>query len=476
MEDYRELYERVTLDLGEEGEDMPINRRMEVCRERGFDGVFGALYFQYGRYLLISSSRPGSLPANLQGIWNEEMLPPWDSKFTININTEMNYWPPESCGLPECHQPLFDHLLRMWENGKKTAERMYGCRGFVAHHNKDLWGDCAPQDIYIPASYWVMGGAWLCTHIRTHYLYTQDVDFLRRMYPVLKDAVLFFHDYLTEEDGGLLTNPSVSPENTYIMPDGVQGQICMGAAMDMQILRDLLDGYLEISEILGVRDEAVERSREILQKLPEIKIGKHGQIMEWQEDYEEAEPGHRHISQLYALYPSCQISVDRTPALAEAAKATLKRRLHYGGGHTGWSCAWIVGVYARLREGEEAASTLDKLWSQSTFPNLMDTHPLLNGYAFQIDGNLGATAAITEMLVQSDESGIRLLPALPKRWSEGKVSGLVLCGGAKLAMAWKQGRLTSCRIRSERAAELTVACGEETRQVSLRPGQEAEVW
>ncbi len=476
VEDYRELYERVTLDLGEEGEDMPINRRMEVCRERGFDGVFGALYFQYGRYLLISSSRPGSLPANLQGIWNEEMLPPWDSKFTININTEMNYWPAESCGLPECHQPLFDHLLRMWENGKKTAERMYGCRGFVAHHNTDLWGDCAPQDIYIPASYWVMGGAWLCTHIRTHYLYTQDVDFLRRMYPVLKDAVLFFHDYLTEEDGGLLTNPSVSPENTYIMPDGVQGQICMGAAMDMQILRDLLDGYLEISEILGVRDEAVERSREILQKLPEIKIGKHGQIMEWQEDYEEAEPGHRHISQLYALYPSCQISVDRTPALAEAAKATLKRRLHYGGGHTGWSCAWIVGLYARLREGEEAASTLDKLWSQSTFPNLMDTHPLLNGYAFQIDGNLGATAAITEMMVQSDESGIRLLPALPKRWSEGKVSGLVLCGGAKLAMAWKQGRLTSCRIRSERAAELTVACGEETRQVSLRPGQEAEVW
>ena len=194
IEDYREIYERVVFDMGEAGADIPIDRRMEIGKEKGFDGAFGALYFQYGRYLLISSSRPGSLPANLQGIWNEEMFPSWDSKFTININTEMNYWPAESCSLTECHMPLFDHLLRMWENGKKTAGRMYGCRGFVAHHNTDLWGDCAPQDIYIPATYWVMGGAWLCTHIWTHYLYTQDTDFLQKMYPVLKDAVLFFHD------------------------------------------------------------------------------------------------------------------------------------------------------------------------------------------------------------------------------------------------------------------------------------------
>lgn len=475
IEDYREIYERVVFDMGEAGADIPIDRRMEIGKEKGFDGAFGALYFQYGRYLLISSSRPGSLPANLQGIWNEEMLPSWDSKFTININTEMNYWPAESCSLAECHMPLFDHLLRMWENGKKTAGRMYGCRGFVAHHNTDLWGDCAPQDIYIPATYWVMGGAWLCTHIWTHYLYTQDTDFLQKMYPVLKDAVLFFHDYLIEVDGKFFTSPSVSPENTYIMPDGVQGHICMGASMDIQILNDLIKGYLEASAVLKIQDEIVDRSKEILRKLPEIKIGKHGQIMEWQEDYEEAEPGHRHISQLYALYPSNQISVDKTPVLAEAAKATLKRRLYYGGGHTGWSCAWIVGLYARLWESEKAVSMLDKLWSQSTFPNLMDTHPRRGGYVFQIDGNLGATAAITEMLVQSSEERTYLLPALPDRWKKGKIAGLTLCGGARLGMEWENGKLTGCRIWSKRPMELTVIYGEEERVVSLQAGKTTEL-
>lgn len=352
---------------------------------------------------------------------------------------------------------------------------MYGCRGFVAHHNTDLWGDCAPQDIYIPATYWVMGGAWLCTHIWTHYLYTQDTDFLQKMYPVLKDAVLFFHDYLIEVDGKLFTSPSVSPENTYIMPDGVQGHICMGASMDIQILSDLIKGYLEASAVLKIQDEIVDRSKEILRKLPEIKIGKHGQIMEWQEDYEEAEPGHRHISQLYALYPSHQISVDKTPVLAEAAKATLRRRLHYGGGHTGWSCAWNVGLYARLWESEKAVSMLDKLWSQSTFPNLMDTHPRRGGYVFQIDGNLGATAAITEMLVQSSEERTYLLPALPDRWKKGKIAGLTLCGGARLGMEWENGKLTGCRIWSKRPMELTVIYGEEERVVSLQAGKTTEL-
>ena len=258
--DYRALFDRVALELGEgdgkaalAAEELPIDRRMEEGREKGFHSDFAALYFQYGRYLLISSSRPGSLPANLQGIWNEEMQPPWDSKFTININTEMNYWPAEICGLSECHLPLFDHLLRMWEKGRETAERMYGCRGFVAHHNTDLWGDCAPQDIYIPATYWVMGGAWLCTHIWLHYAYTQDEAFLKRMYPLLKDAVLFFHDYLIEVDGKLATCPSVSPENTYILPSGVRGCVCAGSSMDNQILRDLMEGYLKASHVLGIQ-------------------------------------------------------------------------------------------------------------------------------------------------------------------------------------------------------------------------------
>ena len=448
--DYRALFDRVALELGEgdgkaalAAEELPIDRRMEEGREKGFHSDFAALYFQYGRYLLISSSRPGSLPANLQGIWNEEMQPPWDSKFTININTEMNYWPAEICGLSECHLPLFDHLLRMWEKGRETAERMYGCRGFVAHHNTDLWGDCAPQDIYIPATYWVMGGAWLCTHIWLHYAYTQDEAFLKRMYPLLKDAVLFFHDYLIEVDGKLATCPSVSPENTYILPSGVRGCVCAGSSMDNQILRDLMEGYLKASHVLGIQDEVTGKTCEILQRLPGTKVGKYGQIMEWMEDYDEAQPGHRHISQLYALHPSHQITVDKTPELAEAASRTLERRLAHGGGHTGWSCAWIVNLYSRLGDGEKAYRNLQKLWSQSTFPNLMDTHPRGNGHTFQIDGNLGAAAAIAEMLVQSDEDRVLLLPALPAQWTKGRVAGIALWGGGRIDLDWEGGRLVS---------------------------------
>lgn len=488
-EDYRALFDKVTLELGEGREsvrgnmqaepsqegDIPIDRRMEAGKEKGFDNDFAALYFQYGRYLLISSSRPGSLPANLQGIWNEEMQPPWDSKFTININTEMNYWPAELCGLSECHIPLFDHLLRMWEHGRETAKRMYGCRGFVAHHNTDLWGDCAPQDIYIPATYWVMGGAWLCTHIWIHYVYTQDKEFLARMYPLLKDAVLFFHDYLIEVNGTLATCPSVSPENTYILPDGVRGCVCAGSSMDNQILRDLMEGFLKASHVLEVQDEVTEETENILQRLPGTKIGKYGQIMEWMEDYDEAQPGHRHISQLYALHPSHQITVDKTPELAEAASKTLERRLAHGGGHTGWSCAWIVNLYSRLGDGTKAYQNLQKLWSQSTFPNLMDTHPRGKGHTFQIDGNLGATAAIAEMLVQSDEDRVLLLPALPMQWEKGRVTGLAICGGGTIDVVWEKGRLVSCKVNSPRAMEVTFVYGQEKKQMNVRPGEDITV-
>jgi len=494
-EDYRALFGRVSLEIDTAGEeqlseqdmlngrpetlppeqDISMDERMEAGREKGFGGAFAALYFQYGRYLLISSSRPGSLPANLQGIWNAEMQPPWDSKFTININTEMNYWPAEICNLPECHLPLFDHLCRMWERGKDVARRMYGCRGFAAHHNTDLWGDCAPQDIYIPATYWVMGGAWLGTHIWTHYSYTRDEAFLRRMYPVLKDAVLFFHDYLVEVDGKLVTCPSVSPENTYILPDGVRGCVCAGSSMDNQILRDLLEGYLKASRVLGIREEEVEKSEEILRRLPETKIGKYGQIMEWMEDYEEAHPGHRHISQLYALHPSHQITVDKTPELAEAASKTLERRLAHGGGHTGWSRAWIVNLYARLGDGGKALENLQQLWSNSTFPNLMDTHPRGQGHTFQIDGNFGATAAIAEMLVQSDEDRVLLLPALPETWAKGRAEGFVICGGAVLDLEWEAGELKRCAVRTDKlhgTVETTLVYGNGKRHISIAPGEE----
>ena len=476
LADYQELFGRVSLQLGRETDERPIEKQFKEGMENGFSPSFAALYFQYGRYLLISSSRPGSLPTTLQGIWNENMEPAWDSKYTININTEMNYWPAEMCALPECHLPLFDHLFRMWKNGKYVAQKMYGCRGFVAHHNTDIWGDCAPQDIYVPATYWVMGVAWLCTHIWRHYLYTQDESFLEKLYPILEDAVLFFHDFLIEVDGKLMTCPSVSPENTYILPNGVKGCIGAGSTMDNEILRDLMEDYLKASTVLGMETEQVKKTRQLLGKIPELQIGRYGQIMEWREDYQELEPGHRHISQLYALHPSHQITLDKTPQLAEAARKTLERRLAHGGGHTGWSCAWIINFYARLGDGECALDNLNRLWKKSTFCNMMDNHPLGAGYVFQIDGNLGATAAIAEMLVQSDEECVRLLPALPKQWKEGHVKGLTVVGGATLDLSWKAGKIVECIVHSPKTVDMVFKYGSETRVCKLEAGKSSRVF
>lgn len=459
-QDYQELYHRMSFRLsGSEKETLS----------------YAETYFQFGRYLCISASRPGSLPANLQGIWNERMNPPWQSKFTININTEMNYWPAEICNLSECHLPLFDLLERMRERGKKVARDMYGCRGFVAHHNTDIWGDCAPQDIYIPATWWVMGAAWLCTHIWNHYSFTEDREFLQRMYPVYKDAVLFFHDFLTEDKGELVTCPSVSPENTYILPDGVKGRVCAGASMDSQILRELFTGFLASSSVLGIADAFTVSTKEMLKELPVPEIGKYGQIMEWREDYEEEEPGHRHISQLYALHPSHQITPDKTPELAEAARKTLERRLGYGGGHTGWSCAWIVNLYARLGDGNNAWKNLKKLWEKSTFPNFMDNHPLGDGYVFQIDGNLGATAAMAELLLQNDGERILLLPALPQEWENGEVTGLAAHGGIEADLCWKEGRLSCARIRAKRKTETRLLWENREEKISLDAGEDLRI-
>lgn len=460
VEDYRALHDRMDFALGD-GTDEELN--------------FVADYFQFVRYLAIASSRPGSLPANLQGIWNASMTPPWDSKYTININTEMNYWPMESCNLPECHLPLFDHLKRMRERGRLVAEKMYGCRGFVAHHNTDIWADCAPQDIYLPASYWVMGAAWLSTHIWKHYCYTGDKAFLAELYPVLADAVLFFHDFLVEYQGEYVTCPSVSPENTYILPSGMSGCVCAGATMDTEILRDLFDGYLKASAELGIGNEQTERTKEILSALPKLKIGKHGQLVEWWDDYEEQEPGHRHISHLYALHPSCQITPDQTPELARAAAKTLERRLAHGGGHTGWSCAWIVNMYARLGDGERAWENLRKLFEKSTFPNRFSNHPAGPGFVFQIDGNFGALSGISEMLLQSSKERTILLPALPGRWSSGKIRGLVMYSGAEVDMEWQDGVVIACKIRGKRAFDTEIHVNGQVRSVALRQGETLEL-
>ncbi|MGN0242778.1 MAG: glycosyl hydrolase family 95 catalytic domain-containing protein [Lachnospiraceae bacterium] len=472
IRDYQSLYHRVQLDLSSDCDSTKdcetTARRLErVADDDYMDPGMYELYFNYGRYLMISCSRPGTLPANLQGIWNESFTPPWDSKYTININTEMNYWPAEVCNLSECHLPLFDLLKKMLPNGQKTAQKMYGCRGFVAHHNTDIHGDTAPQDVYVPATYWVMGAAWLSTHIWTHYVYSRDKEFLKEYYPIMKEASLFFLDFLIEDNGYLKTCPSVSPENTFIMEDGAMGSNTTGVTMDNQILRDLFAQTLKAAYFLEEKeDEILSGIREAQERLIPTQIGKHGQIMEWEKDYEEWEPGHRHISHLYGLYPSHQISMDGTPELAKAAKVTLERRLASGGGHTGWSRAWIINHYARLWDGEKAFENLRQLLIQSTLPNLFDNHP-----PFQIDGNFGATAAIAEMLMQSNEHRIVLLPALPEAWPSGSVRGLCVYGGAEIDITWEQHELKDFTIRANHDIHTAVIYHNQTWDISLAAGE-----
>ncbi len=446
VSDYQNLFgkSRLVLEYDKELDLLPTDERLHSISEDKPDNGLIMTYFDYGRYLLISSSRPGSLPANLQGIWNQDLDPAWGCKFTININTQMNYWPAEMFGLGECHLPLFELMKKMQGDGHKTAERMYGCRGFCCHHNTDLWGNTAPQDLWIPGTYWVMSVPWLCTHIMNHFEYTKDEEFLKDMYPLIKDSVLFFHDFLIQKDGKAVICPSVSPENTYILPDGTKGSICYSSTMDNEILRDHFTMFLKAYEIVGDDDsDFYEKTKYLLERIPEIKIGKHGQIMEWIEDYDEAEPGHRHISQLYGLHPSHQISVTKTKELAEAAQRTIERRLSYGGGHTGWSRAWIMNMYARLWNKEEVYKNLMALFKNSTLDNLFDNHP-----PFQIDGNFGSIAAIGEMLLQTDGTEIYLLPALPDDMGNGCFKGLYAPDGGVYSLSFKNGKLTEFSVEA----------------------------
>ena len=470
LTDHRELFRRVTFQAGTPDpacEAMPTDERIQVLQQGGIDHRLITLYFQYARYLMIASSRPNpsgktglihgrpaSLPANLQGVWNDSLSPPWNSDFHLNINLQMNYWPAETGHLPECHLPLFDLLEYLVEPGRATAQTHYGCGGFVAHHITDIWG-FTPPAAGAKWGLWPMGGAWTALHLWDHYAFDPDPAFLeQRAYPIMKEAVQFFLDYLVEDGRGyLVSGPSISPENAYLLPDGTKGHLCMGPAMDTQIITELFNRTIEAAEYLDVDEALRQRLADTRDRLPPSRIGQHGQLQEWPVDYEEAEPGHRHISHLFALYPGTQIHPSTTPELAQAARSALERRLAHGGGHTGWSRAWIINFWARLGDGEQAFDHLLSLLCHSTLPNLWDLHP-----PFQIDGNFGGAAGITEMLLQSHAGEISLLPALPPEWSEGHFTGLRARGGVTIDLTWYNGYCLAAVLHATADGEHSIRC------------------
>jgi alpha-L-fucosidase 2 len=476
--DHRKLFRRVELDLGSGGPvDLPTDERLEALREGNRDPQLVALYFQYGRYLLISGSRPGTQPANLQGIWNDQTVPPWSSNWTLNINAQMNYWPAEVCNLSECHEPLFDLIDELRVNGRKTARAYYGCGGWVAHHNTDLWRTSAPvgEGQGLPCwTSWPMGAGWLCSHLWEHYAFSGDEDFLAgRAYPVMKEAAEFFLDFLIEDESGhLLTCPSTSPENRFLTTDGEAASVSAAATMDLQIIRDLFTHCVEACRILDTDADFAKRLEEAMSRLGEPKVGRHGQLQEWIEDFDEAEPGHRHMSHLFGLYPGDQINPRKTPKLASAARTALERRLAHGGGQTGWSRAWTIGLWARLREGDLAHEGILRLLDSSTAPNMFDLHP---PELFQIDGNFGATAGIAEMLVQSHAGEVELLPALPSAWPDGRVRGLRARGGLEVDIEWREGLATSATLRAGKSGtrRFRLPHGQRIVEIRDKAGREA---
>ncbi len=444
--DHQAIFRRASFQLGKPGapdaaQDLPTDQRLKAVRAGGEDAGLFPLYFQYGRYLLIGSSRPGTLASNLQGIWNEYVDPPWGSKFTININTEMNYWIAERTNLSDLHTPLFDLLDMTRPAGTRVARTYYAAQGTVAHHNTDIWGDAGPID-GLGGGIWAMGAAWLTTHLWDHYLYTGDVDFLRdRAYPRLKEISTFLLDYLTPSpDGHLVTGPSCSPENAYQLPDGKPANLCMGPTMDIEITRAIFSQTTKAAQLLQTDSAFCQQIAAATQRLPPFKIGRYGNLQEWSEDYTEVEPGHRHISHLWALYPDDQITLRGTPDLAQACRVALNRRLANGGGSTGWSRAWVVNCFARLEDGDRCHQQLVELLRLSTRDNLFDVCGIKANSLYQIDGNLGAPAGMAEMLLQSHADVVRFLPALPSAWPDGSFSGLRARGGLTVDLTWSNGR------------------------------------